>query len=104
MRHYDAARDYQAGVQTVSRPGPGRAEQGIELPVVLTAGAARGLAADRLRAHWAGRATMEAQCGWDALTLRPGALVTVEHVGGLWRIEEREWEGMAVVMRKGRTG
>ncbi|MDX3900219.1 MAG: phage tail protein [Sphingobium sp.] len=96
VRHYDAARDYQAGVQTVSRPGPGRTEQGMELPVVLTAGAARALAADRLRAAWAGRATMEAQCGWDALTLRPGALVTVEHVGGLWRIEEREWEGMAV--------
>lgn len=96
MRHYDATRDYQAGVQKVVRPGPGRAEQGIDMPAMLTAEDARDLAAVRLQSAWTGRATMEVQCGWAALTIRPGALMRLEGIGGLWRVEEREWEAMAV--------
>lgn len=96
LRHYDAIRDYQTGVQKVVRPGPGRVEQGIDIPAMLTAAEARELAAARLRSAWIGRATMEVQCGWEALTIRPGALVSVEGKGGLWRVEEREWEAMAV--------
>jgi hypothetical protein len=96
VRHYDAARDYQAGVQKVTRPGPGRVEQGIDMPAMLAADEARELAAARLRSAWAGRATMDVQCGWEALTIRPGALVSVEGVSGQWRVEEREWEAMAV--------
>ena len=96
LRHYDAARDYQAGVQRVVRPGPGRQEQGVELPVVMSADAARGVAAARLGAAWTGRATMALRCDWRALALMPGLVVSVEDVPGLWRIEEREWEAMAV--------
>ncbi|SEI85924.1 Putative phage tail protein [Sphingobium sp. AP50] len=96
LRHYDAARDYQAGVQRVVRPGPGRQEQGMELPVVMGADDARALAAVRLGAAWTGRATMALRCDWSALGLTPGMVVTVEDVPGLWRIEEREWEAMAV--------
>ncbi|WP_196221756.1 phage tail protein [Sphingobium sp. CAP-1] len=96
LRHYDAARDYQAGVQRVVRPGPGRQEQGVELPVVMSADDARALAAARLGAGWTGRATMALRCGWEALMLAPGMVVSVEDVPGLWRIEEREWEAMAV--------
>jgi hypothetical protein len=96
LRHYDAARDYQAGVQRVVRPGPGRQEQGMELPVVMGADDARALAAVRLGAAWTGRATMALRCDWSALALVPGMVVTVADVPGLWRIEEREWEAMAV--------
>lgn len=96
LRHYDAARDYQAGVQRVTRPGPGRQERGMEVPAVLTPDAARALAAARLGAGWTGRATMTLRCDWRALTWAPGAVVTVADVPGLWRIEEREWEAMAV--------
>ncbi|MGW8203656.1 phage tail protein [Sphingomonas bisphenolicum] len=96
LRHYDAARDYQAGVQRVTRPGPGRQEQGIELSAVMAADAARALAAERLGAGWTGRATMTLRCDWRALALAPGAVVTVADAPGLWRIEEREWEAMAV--------
>ncbi|WP_416464389.1 phage tail protein [Sphingomonas sp. VDB2] len=96
LRHYDAARDYQAGVQRVTRPGPGRQEQGIELPAVMAADAARAVAAERLGAGWTGRATMTLRCDWRALALAPGAVVTVADAPGLWRIEEREWEAMAV--------
>ncbi|MEQ6333040.1 phage tail protein [Sphingobium sp. MK2] len=96
LRHYDGARDYQAGVQRVMRPGPGRVERGVELPAVLEAGAARALAGARLQAGWAGRATMTLRCDWSALGLAVGAVVSVDDAPGLWRIEEREWEGMAV--------
>lgn len=96
LRHYDAARDYQAGVQRVTRPGPGRSERGIELPAVLGADAARGLAGERLASGWTGRATMVLRCGWAALGLEPGMVVRVADAPGLWRIEEREWEAMAV--------
>jgi len=96
LRYYDAERDYQAGVQRVSRPGPGRTEQGIDLPAVLSADSARTLAAQRLGHGWTGRSTMTLRCGWDALRRQAGDLVQVEGVPGRWRIEEREWEAMAV--------
>ena len=96
LRHYDAARDYQAGVQRVSRPGAGRVERGIDLPVTMSGDAARRLAARRLGHDWTGRATMTLRCGWDALRHEPGDLVSVENVPGRWRVEEREWEAMAV--------
>lgn len=96
LRHYDATRDYQAGVQKVMRPGAGRQERGIELPAVLDADAARRLAAARLGAAWTGRETMRLRCGWEALTIAPGRVVTVAGAAGLWRVEEREWEAMAV--------
>ena len=96
VRHYDAARDYQAGVQRVTRPGPGRLEQGLELPAVLSGDAARGLVAQRLGSRWTGRGGLTLRCGWEALCHQPGSVVTVEGEAGLWRIEEREWEAMAV--------
>lgn len=96
VRHYDASRDYQAGMQRVTRPGAGRLEQGMELPAVLTGDAARSVAAQRLGADWAGRGRLTLRCGWEALSCQPGSVVTVEGEAGLWRIEEREWEAMAV--------
>ena len=96
LRHYDAERDYQAGVQRISRPGPGRVEQGIDLPAVLSGGAARFLSARRLAHAWAGRSTIMLRCGWDALRYDAGDVVLVEGASGRWRIEEREWEAMAV--------
>ena len=96
LRHYDAARDYQAGVQRVSRPGAGRVEQGMDLPAVLSGDGARTLAARRLGHAWAGRSSMTLRCGWDALRHDVGEIVSVEGIPGRWRIEEREWEAMAV--------
>jgi len=96
LRHYDAARDYQTGVQRVVRAGAGRQEQGIDLPETMGADAARALAAARLNAAWSGRARMELRYGWEALVWNPGDVVQVAGAPGLWRIEEREWEAMAV--------
>lgn len=96
IRYHDPARDYQAGVQRIGRPGPGRLEQGVDLPMVLSGEEARSLAARKLGMAWAGRSTMTLRCGWDALRHAPGDVVAVEGVPGRWRIEEREWEAMAV--------
>ncbi|WP_242122877.1 phage tail protein [Sphingobium sp. Sx8-8] len=99
LRYFDAARDYQAGVQRVNRPGSGRTEQGMDLPVLLSGDAARRMAARKMGMLWTGRSVMSLRCGWDALRHEPGDVATVEHVPGLWRIEEREWEAMAVRLR-----
>lgn len=96
LRYYDPARDYQAGVQRVVRPGAGRQEQGGDLPASMDADTARSIAALRLGRAWTGRATMTLRCGWRALALTPGMIVTVADAPGRWRIEEREWEAMAV--------
>ncbi len=96
LRHFDAERDYQAGVQRVNRPGAGRVERGIDLPTVLSGDNARSLAVRRLAHLWAGRSTVSLRCGWSALRHEAGDVVAVEGVPGRWRIEEREWEAMAV--------
>lgn len=96
VRHHDAARDYQAGVQRMVRPGPERGEGGIELPASVSSDAARAMAAERLAARWSGRATMTVRCGWSALEVMPGMVVSVENEAGLWVVEEREWETMVV--------
>jgi hypothetical protein len=98
VRHHDAARDYQAGVQSVARPGPGRVVAGLDMPAVLGAAEARALAARRIGVAWAGRASLTLTCGWDALVHAPGDIVTVDGEAGLWRVEAREWEAMAVVL------
>ena len=96
VRHYDPARDHQAGVQMAERAGPGRKEDVIDLPASLDARAARALAEARLHRLWTGRRTLELRCDWRALTLEPGAVVTVDGEAGRWRIERSEWEGMGV--------
>lgn len=96
VRHYDPARDHQAGVQMGERGGPGRKEDALDLPASLGAGAARALAEARLHILWTGRRTLELRCDWRALPLEPGAVVTVEGESGRWRVERSEWEGMGV--------
>lgn len=104
VRYYDAARDYQAGVQTAERAGPGRKENSLDLPAALDAVAARSLAEARLQSQWTGRRTLELRCDWRALTLEPGAVVTVEGEIGRWRIERSEWEAMGVRLRLRQVG
>ena len=96
VRYYDPARDYQAGVQIATRAGPGRKHADIDLPAVSDAIGARALAEARLQRMWVDRGGLELRCDWRALTLEPGATVTVETQPGLWRVEQREWQSMGV--------
>jgi len=103
-RYYDPARDYQTGVQTAQRPGPGRKKGTLDLPAVLDANVARSLAEERLQQLWTGRNALELRCDWRALTVEPGAVVTVEEQAGRWRIEQSEWEGIGVCLRMRQVG
>ncbi|MEO8723277.1 MAG: phage tail protein [Sphingobium sp.] len=104
LRHYDAARDYQAGVQTATRPGPGRRDISVDLPATLDAAVVRSLAEERLHALWTARSSLELRASWGALTLAPGATITLPDHPGLWRIEERAWEDMNVRLQLRQLG
>lgn len=104
LRHYDPARDYQAGAQRAWRAGPGagegeRGETALDLPAALAAPRVRALAQERLHALWSGRASLELRCDWRALTLVPGDCLFLASAPGRWRIERSEWEGMAVTLK-----
>ena len=99
VRHYDVARDYQAGVQTATRAGPGLGERSIDLPATIDAGALRALAEERLQGMWTGRSRIELRCDWRALEIVPGDIVEIDGQGGKWRVERSEWEAMAVTLR-----
>lgn len=103
-RHYDPARDYQAGAQMAERPGAGREEANLDLPATLEAAAARALAENRLQRLWVGRNAMELRCDWRALTCDPGSIVSVEGQAGRWRIDRSEWEAMGVRLGLSRIG
>lgn len=96
VRHHDPDRDYQAGIQRAVRPGPGRSETQIELPAVISATQAKALATARVAGAWKGRNRLDLVCGWRQLSLGAGRVVTVEGAAGLWRIENWEWEKMAL--------
>ncbi|MCE7798641.1 phage tail protein [Sphingobium sufflavum] len=96
VRHYDPARDYQAGIQSAERQGAGAQEAHIDLPATLDAAGAQQRATDLLRRRMLGRRTVTMARGWDALALGPGDVVALEGQGGGWRVEAVEWEGMAV--------
>lgn len=96
IRHYDAKRDYQAGLQRASRPGAGRQQAQIDLPAVISAAQAKSLAASRTAALWKGRTSLEVICGWRELARTPGSVTSLANVRGLWKIETLHWEKMAV--------
>lgn len=96
VRHYAPERDYQAGVQSAVRAGIGRVAASVEVPAAMSASGAKILAQARLSEAWAARSRLELTCGWEALVHRPGSIVTVEGIAGLWRVEALEWEEMRV--------
>ncbi|OJY67488.1 MAG: hypothetical protein BGP16_02885 [Sphingobium sp. 66-54] len=96
LRYHDPERDFQAGIQTAERPGPGTRQESIDLPAALSAGAARGLADAGLRRALRERLLVRRALGWAALDLRIGDVVTLVDEPGRWRIEASDWDDMAV--------
>ncbi|MCP8891839.1 phage tail protein [Sphingomonas faeni] len=96
--YYDAARDYQAGVQRARRPGAGVRDERVEVPAVLEAGAAKTVAEAMLARAEAGRVRRTVAAGFGAMAIAPGACVTVAGEGGVWRVADVSIEGMVTTL------
>jgi len=93
--HYEAARDYQAGLQRAVRPGPGRSTQRTEMPAVMTAPAAKTLADRMLARAEADRTRRTVTLGLAGLAIAPGRVVTLAGETGRWRVLDATVTGMA---------
>ncbi len=96
--YYDAARDYQAGVQRARRPGAGVRDMSVEVPAVLEAGAAKTVAEAMLARAEAGRVRRTVAAGFGAMAIAPGACVTIVGEAGVWRVAEASIEGMVTTL------
>jgi hypothetical protein len=99
IRHHDPARDFQVGIQTAERPGPGARSHEIDLPAVLSADDARGLADRKLRSALRRRQSVQRSMGWDALDLAVGDVVSLGDEAGSWLVESSDWDEMALRLR-----
>lgn len=98
LSYYDPARDYQAGLQQVLRPGAGRRVEAVELPAALSASAAKGLTEGMLARAEAERERRVVRTTWRGLEIAPGERVTIDGEPGLWRVADWSLEGMAVTL------
>lgn len=98
IAHYDPARDYQTGVQQVTRPGAGWRADRIDLPASLSAAAAKRVAMARMAAGEAGRRTRSIALGLDALAIAPGVIVRIAGESGQWRVAKATCEGFVVTL------
>ncbi|MGA1799270.1 phage tail protein [Sphingomonas sp. 4RDLI-65] len=96
--YYDAARDYQAGLQRARRPGAGMRDVSVDVPAVLAAGAAKTVAEAMLARAEAGRVRRTVAAGFAAMGMAPGACVTVAGEGGVWRVADVSIEGMVTTL------
>jgi hypothetical protein len=85
IAYYEAARDYQTGLQRAVRSG-GRGADRRTLPAVIDACGAKALADYRLASLWAGRTSSKAVLAWRSAAIRPGDHVAIEGEAGLWKI------------------
>lgn len=99
IRHHDPERDFQLGVQTAERPGPGLRSDTLDLPAVLPPTAARRLADRKLRAATRRRVDLHRAAGWSALEIGIGDIVALADDPGRWLVEARDWDDMAVRLR-----
>ncbi|HVI99063.1 MAG TPA: phage tail protein [Sphingomonas sp.] len=98
LAHYDPARDYQTGLQRVRRPGAGVREERIEMPAVLSASAAKTMAAAALSRAATARRRWTLAAGWDVADLAPGDVVTLADAPGRWRIAGWRMEQMVLTL------
>ncbi|HXH17027.1 MAG TPA: phage tail protein [Sphingomonas sp.] len=98
LGYYDAARDYQAGVQRARRPGAGVRDERVDVPAVLEAGAAKTVAEAMLARAEAGRVRRTVAAGFGAMAIAPGGCVTIAGEGGVWRVADVSIEGMVTTL------
>ena len=97
--HYDPAREYQAGLQRVRRPGAGVRDERIEVAAVMTAGAAKTIATGMMARAEAERVRRTVRMGFAGMALTPGTCVVIEGEGeAVWRIVESSIEAMVTTL------
>jgi Putative phage tail protein len=96
LTYYDAARDFQPGVQRARREGGARREDAISLAAVLGADTAKALVEARLTDLWRERRQLTVTLPWRAIDLRPGDCVTLPEEAGVWRVAGLAFERMTV--------
>lgn len=107
IRHYDPARDYQAGVQSSRQSTNGRSEVQIDLPASIDAGMARMWADQQLlqRHRSLNGAALYVPLGANSFTVgdaifcddmaEPLRITEIEHLRGTMRIAAAEWSDTA---------
>lgn len=98
VAHYDAARDYQTGLQRARRPGAGHRSARIELPASVSADIAKTIAEAELARGEAGRERRTLALGWDMLGVKPGACVTIAGATGVYRVSGWSFENMVLTL------
>ncbi|KQM57897.1 MULTISPECIES: GTA baseplate fiber-binding domain-containing protein [unclassified Sphingomonas] len=98
IAYHDPARDYQAGVQQVVRPGGAGRMLRIELPAAMDAATAAGIAADRAAREGAARDVRTVALDWRAIDVAPGDRVTLSDDPGLWRVRRSRIEAMRITL------
>ena len=97
VAYYEAARDYQTGLQRAARSG-GRHVDRRALPAVIDASGAKALADYRLASLWAGRVSGKAMLAWRSAAIRPGDHVAIEGETGLWKVGRWTLGAMTVTL------
>ncbi|MGU3316186.1 phage tail protein [Sphingomonas sp. M6A6_1c] len=98
VAHHDPARDYQIGVQRVRRPGAGERIDRVELPAVVAAATAKGVAAALVARGEVERTRREVVLGVEGLGIAPGAIVALADEAGRWRVAASSVSGMMTTL------
>jgi hypothetical protein len=99
LRYYEPERDYQPGLRRTGSSASGRVRS-VELPMVLTAATAQHRAEVLARSERDGLAQIELRTATLDFAMLPGSLVSVEGVGGNWRVLRWQWsvDGIDLVL------
>lgn len=87
LTHYEPARDHQSGLQRAFRDGPHGRSETLGVAAAFDADQAKSFAEGRLSSLWAARSSAKVRLAWRHMTLKPGAVVTLEAAPGLWLVD-----------------
>jgi hypothetical protein len=96
IAYYEAARDYQPGLQMARRDGGAWRAGRIDLPATISAARAKAIVETQLTTRWAERVSAKVRLPWRYLALRPGDQVTLPGSAARWRIARVTLEQMIV--------
>ena len=93
LSYYDPTRDYQTGQMRATGATSAGIDEAVELPVVMDAAQAKGLAQSHIARRWAQRDRLVLRLPPCQLAVEPGQMVALDD-GSAWRVEQatvEEW-------------